>query len=66
MSEGHEMTSEEQDNDRHKNLPFSNRHYKATLRMQDGDVPVFGGAFNLIDRKYFDMFASVNRNRVCI
>lgn len=38
--------------------------YKVTLRMQDGDVPVFGGAFNTVDKKYFNMFASVNRNRV--
>lgn len=40
------------------------REYKVTNRIQEGKRPLYAIAFNFLDSRYFDVFATVGGNRV--
>ena len=40
------------------------REYKVSNRIHEGKRPLYGVAFNFLDSRYFDVFATVGGNRV--
>ncbi|CAA7394502.1 unnamed protein product [Spirodela intermedia] len=47
-------------------VPSKKREYRVTNRLQEGKRPLYAIAFNFIDSRYFDVFATVGGNRVTI
>lgn len=45
-------------------VPFKKRDYKVTNKLQEGKRPLYAVAFNFIDSRYFNVFATVGGNRV--
>lgn len=44
--------------------PSKKKDYKVTNRLQEGKRPLYAVAFNFIDSRFFDVFATVGGNRV--
>ncbi|RVW94756.1 Polycomb group protein fertilization-independent endosperm [Vitis vinifera] len=46
--------------------PSKKRDYRVTNRLQEGKRPIYAVAFNFIDSRYFNVFATVGGNRLFV
>lgn len=46
--------------------PSKKREYKVSNRVQEGKRPLYAIAFNFVDARYYNVFATVGGNRVSI